>query len=189
MRFRLFVLFAFGVALLPPAALAAQDGGLYAALRDGGHVALMRHATAPGFDDPPGFRLGDCATQRNLSAGGRSLAEAIGARLRTAGITRARIVSSQWCRCLDTARLLGFGRAEELPSLNSLVSYPAESAKMTADARAWILKQDLRVPTILVTHQVNISALVGGGAGEGDLVIVERTPAGELRAVGTIAAN
>ena len=146
----------------------------------------MRHSTAPGSDDPPNFTLRDCATQRNLSAGGRDLAQAIGARLRAAGLTNARLVSSQWCRTLDTARLLGLGAVEELPALNSLVSYPEQSAAMTADVRRWIQAQDLTRPTILVTHQVNIGAIVNVYPDEGEIVVVQRTPAGELRVMGTI---
>jgi broad specificity phosphatase PhoE len=74
----------------------------------GGEVLLIRHAAAPGTGDPAGFRLGDCATQRNLSDTGREQARAIGDWLRDRGIERARVYSSQWCRCLETAELDGF---------------------------------------------------------------------------------
>jgi phosphohistidine phosphatase SixA len=167
------------------AAVRAQDD-LFAGLRTPGHFGLMRHSTAPGSDDPPNFTLGECGTQRNLSAGGRAQAQAIGARLRAAGLTNVRLVSSQWCRTLDTARLLGVGAVEELPTLNSLVSYPGQSASMTADARRWIQQQDLSRPTILVTHQVNIGAIVNAYPNEGEIVVVQRTPTGELRVLGTI---
>jgi phosphohistidine phosphatase SixA len=174
--------------LLVPTATRAQDD-LLGALRTAGHFGLMRHSTAPGTDAPPNFRLGDCATQRNLSAGGRMQAQAIGARLRAARLTDVRLVSSQWCRCLDTARLLAIGPVEELSALNSLVSYPGESATRTQDARSWILGQDVMRPTILVTHQINISALVGAYPNEGDIVVVQRTAGGDLRVVGTITAD
>ena len=162
---------------------------LVAALRAPGNVGLMRHSTAPGTDDPPNFKLGECSTQRNLSAGGRAQAQAIGARLRQAGLTGVRVVSSQWCRALDTARLLGIGGVEELPALNSLVSYPAQSAAMTVEARRWILGQTLAAPTILVTHQINIGALVNAYPNEGDIVVVQRTSTGDLRVLGTIFAE
>lgn len=167
----------------------AQDDDLYAVLRAGDHIGLMRHSTAPGSDDPPNFRLGDCATQRNLSQGGRALAADVGRRLRDAGITSARVVSSQWCRCLDTAELLGLGPVEARPFFNSLVSYPRESAQMTRDARAWILAQDLSVPTIVVTHQVNIAALLQSQPREGDIVVVRPSSDGMLDIVGTIEAE
>ncbi|MCK6409580.1 MAG: histidine phosphatase family protein, partial [Thauera sp.] len=95
-----------GLALLLSATTfaATAEEALWKALREGGHVALMRHAVAPGVGDPPGFRLDDCATQRNLSAAGRRQAQAIGERFRANGIATAAVFSSQWCRCLDTAR-------------------------------------------------------------------------------------
>src|ERR1041384_6733269 len=78
----------------------AADAGK--ALRAGGHVALMRHADAPGgVGDPPGFRVEDCATQRNLSDKGRADAEKIGARLKREAVAFDRILSSPWCRCQD----------------------------------------------------------------------------------------
>jgi phosphohistidine phosphatase SixA len=167
----------------------AQEAELLSALQSPGHVGLMRHSTAPGSDDPPNFRLGDCATQRNLSSGGRVQAAAIGDRLRTAGISNARVVSSQWCRCMDTSRLLAIGTIEELPSLNSLISYPGQSGAMTRSVTSWILEQELSGPTILVTHQVNIGTLIGVYPEEGDIVVVQRTGEGTLRVVGTIAAG
>jgi broad specificity phosphatase PhoE len=168
--------------------VAAQDDALLAALRSGGHVGLMRHARAPGSNDPPEFTLGDCATQRNLSAGGREQAAEIGAYLRRNGIERIRIVSSQWCRCIDTAELLELGPVEALPSLNSLVSYPRERGTMTDETRAWILEQDLSEPLLLVTHQINIGALVRAYPDEGEIVVVRPTADGALDVLGTIRA-
>ena len=177
------------VFLMGSTSLWAQEAALLSALQSPGHLGLMRHSTAPGSDDPPNFRLGDCATQRNLSPGGGVQAAAIGDRLRGAGISSARVVSSQWCRCMDTSRLLAIGTVEELPSLNSLVSYPGQSGEMTRSLTRWILEQELSEPTILVTHQVNIGALVGAYPDEGDIVVVQRTREGALRVIGTIAAG
>jgi Histidine phosphatase superfamily (branch 1) len=91
----------------------AGEAEAWTALHAGRHVALMRHTDAPGgAGDPPGFRLDDCATQRNLSAKGRADAARIGARLRSEGIAFEKILSSPWCRCMDTARLaIGSGRS------------------------------------------------------------------------------
>ncbi len=166
----------------------AQDAELLEALRSGGYVGLMRHSTAPGSDDPPRFRLGDCETQRNLSDGGRAQAAEIGNRLRASGITQARVLSSQWCRCLHTAELLALGPVEELPILNSLVTFRREGSAMIRDTRAWIVEQDLSTPTILVTHQINIGALVRRYPAEGEIVVIQPTPAGGLHVVGTISA-
>jgi hypothetical protein len=90
---------------------------------------------------------------------------------------------------MDTSRLLALGTVESLPSLNSLVSYPGQADTMTRNVRSWILAQELDGPTILVTHQVNIGALVGTDPDEGDIVVVERTAENELRVLGTIAAG
>ena len=116
--------------LLLPLSAAAQtqtdEAGLWAALRDGGHVALIRHGLAPGTGDPPGFRVDDCRTQRNLSPAGRAQARAIGERFRANGIDTAAVFSSQWCRCLETARLLGLGEVQALPGLNSFFGRPQQ---------------------------------------------------------------
>ena len=93
----------------------AADEALWRAVRAGRAVAIMRHALAPGTGDPAGFRLDDCSTQRNLSAAGRQQAREIGARFRAHGIERARVFSSQWCRCRETAEGLGLGAVAALP--------------------------------------------------------------------------
>src|SRR4051794_34222309 len=90
----------------------ADSAEAWAALHAGRHVALMRHADAPGAGDPADFRVDDCATQRNLSTKGRADAARIGARLRSAGIAVDRVLSSPWCRCMDTATLLALGPVE-----------------------------------------------------------------------------
>jgi phosphohistidine phosphatase SixA len=188
MTHRIAVLVTFLLACTVATSAFAQDDTLLAALRSGGHVGLMRHARAPGSDDPPEFRLGDCATQRNLSAAGRTQATEIGEFLRSHGFGPTRIVSSQWCRCRDTAELLALGPVEELPALNSLVSYPREGRAMTADVRAWILAQDLSEPLLLVTHQVNIGALVREYPDEGEIIVVKPAADGTLDVLGTIRA-
>ena len=91
-----------GAGVLAPAG--AQDG-VAARLRSGGVVLAFRHAMAPGTFDPPGFVLEDCRTQRNLSDEGRAQAARIGQWFREQGLTPARVRSSPWCRCLDTARI------------------------------------------------------------------------------------
>ena len=170
-----------------PAPAQADEGQLLAALREGRAVALMRHAQAPGTGDPADFRLGDCATQRNLSAEGRAQARATGARLRAAGITRARLYSSQWCRCLETARLLGLGDVQELPALNSFFGDRAQSSAQTAALSAFLREQTPDGPLILVTHQVNITAFTDGFMRSGEIVLVALPLAAEPEVLGRIA--
>jgi phosphohistidine phosphatase SixA len=167
---------AFILALLffSPAAAAGDDLSALAGKTD--HVILLRHARAPGTGDPANFRLGDCSTQRNLSDQGRRQAARIGARLRAAGMAETAVYSSQWCRCLETARLLAVGPVVELPALNSFFQSPGEEEKYNRELRAWIAAADLGRPVVLVTHQVNITALTGIFPAEGEILILHRGP-------------
>lgn len=161
--------------LLPIAAACAEtdEAALWAALRDGGHVALMRHAIAPGVGDPAGFRLEDCTTQRKLSAQGRAQARAIGERFRANGIATAAVFSSQWCRCLDTARELALGEVVAFPGLNSFFADRGEEARHTAAVRALIGERARSpLPLVLVTHQVNITALTGVFPASGEIIVL-----------------
>jgi len=144
--------------------LPAHATDALAELAQPGRALIVRHAIAPGFGDPSDFRLGDCATQRNLDAAGRAQARALGARLRAAGIRQAKVYSSQWCRCLETARLLGLGEVEPLPALNSFHGRPEEREPKLAAVREFLagLPRD-GGPVVLVTHQVTISGITGRG--------------------------
>ncbi len=158
--------------VLPTHARAQDTAALWQALRGGGHVALMRHALAPGTGDPADFSLDDCATQRNLSDGGRRQAVRIGESFRRNGIERARVFSSQWCRCRETARLIDLGTVAPLPALNSFFQQWEHRDSRTQALRQWLATQDLSTPMVLVTHQVNITALTGRGAASGEIVVV-----------------
>jgi broad specificity phosphatase PhoE len=156
-------------------------------LDEGGYVVMLRHATAPGVGDPDNFRLGDCATQRNLSDEGRAEARRLGERLREQGISSADIYSSQWCRCLETAELLDLGPVEQLPALNSFFARPAERAPKLDALRRFLadLPED-GPPVILVTHQVTISALTGRSAASGEAVVLAVDGTGRPSVAGTI---
>lgn len=133
--------------------------------------AIMRHAIAPGTGDPDEFRIGDCSTQRNLDERGRAQARRIGDAVRAAGVEVDRIFSSQWCRCLETAELLGLGATEELASLNSFFADRSTEAEQTEGLRAFlgVLPDDETV--FLVTHQVNITALTGVYPASGEVIL------------------
>lgn len=155
-----------------------------------GRVLIMRHALAPGVGDPANFRLGDCSTQRNLDATGRRQAEALGQRLAQAGIKSARVYSSQWCRTLETARLLALGAVTELPALNSFFELAENRESNIAALRRFLaaLPAD-GPPVVLVTHQVTISAITGVYASSGGGVILQVDGSAALRAIGEISAN
>jgi phosphohistidine phosphatase SixA len=181
-RFLLLVL----VATVAGAASAGADGeAAWRALAEGGHVALIRHATAPGIGDPPGFRLDDCATQRNLSASGRAEAERIGDAFRARGIAVEAVYSSRWCRCLETAERLGLGPVTPWPALDSFFERPERRGAQTAELTARLAADPPSAARVLVTHQVNIGALTAVDARAGEIVVV-RPGTGGVEVVGRI---
>lgn len=137
-------------------------------------IVLMRHALAPGTGDPAHFQLDDCSTQRNLSSSGLAQAAAIGARLRAAGVARAQVFSSQWCRCMDTAHALALGEVTPVPALNSFFRARQQAREQTDALKTWIAAADLSEPVVLVTHQVNITALTGVVPASGEMLILQR---------------
>lgn len=142
----------------------------------GADVIFLRHALAPGTGDPSGFRLEDCATQRNLSEAGRAQARAIGAALRESGLRIGGVMTSQWCRARDTAVLMDLGAVEEEPGLNSFFGDPA-ARQPTLDrltARLATLPEGAEVGlTVMVTHQVVISAVTGRSTASGGAVLYD----------------
>jgi phosphohistidine phosphatase SixA len=156
-----------------------------------GSVVLMRHALAPGVGDPPGFALGNCSTQRNLSDEGRAQARRIGQAFKARGVAVAAVWSSQWCRTRETAEL-AFGQPlfaslprVDQPAFNSFFGEPSAAPEQTRAATA--LLKAWRGPGVLVvvTHQVNITALTGVVPASGEAVVVVSDPkTAGLRLVG-----
>lgn len=181
----LFLLAVLACGISPRPALADEES-LWAALRSGGHLIIMRHALAPGTGDPQDFVLDDCSTQRNLSEEGRDQARRIGARFREKGIATARVFSSQWCRCLETAALLGLGPVEPLPALNSFFRARERAEPQTRALKDWIAEQPLDAPLLLVTHQVNITALTDVFPASGEMLVLRRSGGGGLSVLGSI---
>lgn len=168
-----------GGALLP-VATAQTQADFWGLLRAGGCVVLMRHAqTVPGIGDPPGFRLGDCSTQRNLSEAGREQAQRVGQAFERERIRVDEVRSSAWCRCTDTADL-AFGRHTVWAPVNSFFrdnSGPEQTrAVLSAVAR-------LQAPhnLVLVTHQVNMSSLTGEYPSMGEIFVTRPTSQGNER--------
>ena len=168
--------------LLPTLALAND----WDALSQPGAHAIMRHALAPGTSDPAGFDVDDCATQRNLDDRGREQARRIGQALRDRGITFDTVLTSQWCRCRDTATLLGLGPVTEAPALNSFFQDRSTRDAQTADARDILAQATGRI--MLVTHQVNISALTGQPTRSGEILVIRNTPDG-IEVIGEIGID
>jgi Histidine phosphatase superfamily (branch 1) len=154
-----------------------------------GPVLLVCHAlTDPGVGEPPGFVLGRCATQRNLSAEGRAQARAFGARLAALDLRPVAIRASRWCRCLHTGEEVAAGLGAAAPKTESwtvLDSFfddrgrePAQTAALRERAG------NLRGPgfELWVTHQVNISALTGAAAAMGQALWLASRADGSLAA-------
>lgn len=162
----------------------AGEAAAWSALRAGG-IVVFRHALAPGVGDPPGMRLGDCKTQRNLDAEGRAQARRIGARLRQQQIAVGAVWSSQWCRTRETAELIAAGPVREQPAFNSFFGDRSRVSAQTAAARELLLAWRGPGALVVVTHQVNVSALTGGATASGEGVVL-RPVDDELVSVGRI---
>lgn len=137
---------------------------------DGVH-ALMRHAIAPGTGDPANFTLGNCTTQRNLNETGREQARNTGNVIRSKGIQISSVMTSQWCRCVDTARLLDVGPVAEEPALNSFFRDRSTEPTQTRKIKQQLAGLADSEKRLLVTHQVNITALTGIFPRSGELIL------------------
>src|SRR5213078_3088322 len=129
-----------GVVLIAARAATADDSEeAWAALVKGGHVALVRHGSAPpGYGgDPPGFKIDDCATQRNMDERGRAQARAVGEAFRQHGVAVDKILSSPWCRCLETARLMDLGPVESVMAVASSERSPERLVVLKEMVAAW----------------------------------------------------
>ena len=160
----------------------AALANLASPMTDGQHILLMRHADAPGFSDPAGHRLDQCSTQRNLGEFGKKQAERTGQWLSQQGIESAKVFSSPWCRCVDTATLLKKGPVIVDPSLGSFFENMSLANQKTESLRQLVqksLKQFPKTPIIMVSHHVNIEAFTGVVLGSGDMVLVKIGPNGK----------
>jgi phosphohistidine phosphatase SixA len=161
------------LAVIVAATASADQPELIDRLKSGGHILMIRHARAPGSGDPPHLKIGDCSTQRNLDDAGRSQARDIGAWLRANGIRSARMYSSQWCRCLETARLIGLGAVQELVGLNSFYERPQDREPHLKALNHFISQQPAEGELIiLVTHFVTIAAMAGTSVASGEGVVL-----------------
>ena len=118
-----------------------------------------------------------------MGEAGRKQSGAIGNWLRSQGVSMARVMSSAWCRCLDTARLLNVGAVSVESSLGSFFDDMSLAKSQTQAMQKMIatqLSQDKATPLILVTHHVNIEAYTGKVVNVGDMVLAKVKPDGSL---------
>lgn len=176
------LLLALAIALAP----ARADEALWNALRGGGHVLFVRHAqTDPGVGDPPGFRLEECATQRNLSAEGRAQARGLGEALRARRIPLGEVLSSPWCRCVETAQL-AFGRATTWDALSNLHARRDNADRQVRAMRPRIAAHRGQDNLVLVSHGSTAGALTGEYPAMGEALVLKPAPGG-FRVLGRLS--
>lgn len=176
------------LALLSLPAPALADEALWSLLKKGDRVVFMRHAvTTPGVGDPPGFRLDDCSTQRNLNDQGRRDSQQVGAAFRARGIVVERVYSSPWCRCLETANL-AFGKSEISNALSNLFTHPENRERQVREMRELI---SARAPNnrVLVSHGATILALTGVSLGTAEMLVVTPQSDGQFVVNGRLSAH
>jgi phosphohistidine phosphatase SixA len=164
------VLVALAVSLIAaPVAIGDDSREAWTALVNGGHVALIRHGNAPpGYGDPPGFKIDDCTTQRNLDDRGRAQARAVGAAFRQHGVRADKILSSPWCRCLETAELLALGPVDNTWAVAASDRSPERLAALKQIVSSWRGPGTL----VVVTHALTVQALIGIMPGQAETVVL-----------------
>ena len=145
-------------------------------IQEGNKIILIRHALAPGVGDPSGFKISDCKTQRNLNQIGIDQSKAIGQLLEKNEVPIDQVLSSQWCRCKDTAKY-AFGKFKEFSALNSTfqspydINEPSQLKKIKIFVKKWNGKGK---NLILVTHYSVITAITNAAPGSGEIVVADK---------------
>jgi len=152
-------------------------------LEDGGKLIFIRHAYAPGNGDPAGFNLNDCSTQRNLSEDGRKQAQRIGEFFTKNKIEIDKVLSSEWCRCKETAKI-AFKNYSTNSFLNSFYSskFSKNKDKQVKAFNYYIKNLESKKNLIFVTHYVFISEVLNYGPSSGEIVVSDKN----LNIIGSI---
>ena len=155
-------------------------------LEDGGKLIFIRHAYAPGNGDPAGFNLNDCSTQRNLSDDGRKQAQRIGEFFTKNKIEIDKVLSSEWCRCKETAKI-AFKNYSTNSFLNSFYSskFSKNKDKQVKAFNYYVKNLESKKNLIFVTHYVFISEVLNYGPSSGEIVVSDKN----LNIIGSIEIN
>ena len=155
-------------------------------LKKEGNIIFIRHAIAPGNGDPPNFNILDCSTQRNLSKDGELQALKIGKFFEKNDIKITKVLSSEWCRCKDTAKI-AFGNYETQNFLNSFYDdrFSDNKNKQILDFQKFIKNWDYSGNLVLVTHYVVISEILDLATNSGEIVITDFN----LKSLSTLEIN
>tara|TARA_A100001011_G_scaffold210516_1_gene218813 strand:+ start:75 stop:635 length:561 start_codon:yes stop_codon:yes gene_type:complete len=155
--------------------------------KNGDKIILIRHSKAPGFGDPPGFNIKNCKTQRNLSKEGVDQSKKIGKLFKKNKIKIDQVLSSQWCRCKDTAKY-AFKNYKEFSALNSTFQTPYDknAKKQINELKDYIQKWNGNGSNlVLVTHYVIITAITDVVPRSGEIVIIDKN----FKTLSTILTN
>ena len=155
--------------------------------QEGDKIILIRHSLAPGGGDPAGFKVDDCKTQRNLNRTGINQSKKIGKLFKKNKVPVDQVLSSQWCRCKDTAKY-AFGNFKEFTALNSTFQSPYDQneAKQLKDLYAFVKDWNSNGKNlVLVTHYSIITAVTNAVPSSGELVITDKN----FEVLGTIQTD
>jgi len=163
-----------------------SDDEIIAYLKEGNKIVFIRHALAPGNGDPENFNLKDCSTQRNLNEKGREQSIKIGEFFKSNNIKIDKVLSSEWCRCKDTAQL-AFREFEKFDALNSYYEarFKKNKIKQINDLKEYIQNWQSDSNLILVTHYIVISEMINLATSSGELVISDN----KLNIIGSLKIN
>jgi len=156
-------------------------------LQEGDKVILIRHSLAPGGGDPTGFKIDDCKTQRNLNRAGVNQSKKIGKLLKKNKVPIDQVLSSQWCRCKDTAKY-AFGDYKEFTALNSTFQSPYDKneIKQLKQLYSFVKKWDGKGKNlVLVTHYSIITAVTNAVPSSGEIIIADKN----FKVISTIATD
>ena len=154
---------------------AFSDDKILKSLKEGKKLVFIRHAIAPGNGDPNNFDINDCSTQRNLDEKGIEESEKIGLFFKNNKIKIDKVLSSQWCRCKDTAKY-AFKNFETFNALNSFydVKFAANEVKQIKDLKNYIKNWNSDKNLVLITHFVVISSILNTGSSSGEIIITDK---------------
>ena len=171
---------------LPSTIKADLNKNLISELKEGGKVIFIRHAYAPGGGDPDNFDINDCDTQRNLDYSGKLQAKDIGNFFKKNEIPIHRVISSEWCRCKETA-FLSFKNFETKSFLNSFFSskFSKNRNKQMEELKKYIEEWQNEANLVFMTHYVVISEALGYGPSSGEIVISNKN----FKMIGSIKTN
>ena len=155
-------------------------------LKEGKKIVFIRHALAPGNGDPNNFDLKNCSTQRNLNEEGRAQSKKIGDFFKNNNIKIDKVLSSEWCRCKDTAKI-AFGKFETFKALNSFYEerFSKNRSKQIKDLNNYISKWKSDSNLIIVTHYVVILDILERGTSSGEMIISDKN----LNIIGNFEIN